>query len=1025
VWSKTVENFIFSIVAAYSKAAQRATPQLTFYMFKHKQLLLTTPVLDVILYHRYSNLNQLLEIVHPDETPENLADNPRTRYSYDAAGNQTSITDPDGKTTHYEYDALNRPTAMILPDDTPETISDNPRILTEYDQAGRTRGIVNQVGKTIVEYEYDAAGRQTLVRQVEGNETREITFVYDAVGQQIAATNTLGQTIEFSYNGLGQTTQVILPDGSTTKFEYDAFSNVIAQTDPKGQTTHFEYDAFDRLTAVIDPLEQRTEYGYDELGNLIEQQDAQGQITHYSYDALGRRTAVVLPGGTLRSESSYNRVGNLVSRTDFNGNTIEYNYDDRYRLISKNLPGETPFVEYGYTPAGQIETITDARGETSYQFDEQGLLLSRIEPDGTEISYTYNDARLIDQLTTPTGTTTYTYDELNRLIGVEAPHSENDTVYSYDLLGNIESITYGNGVVETRSYDSQNRLREVVQRDSNDELLSSYSYTFDAAGNIASVEELDGRRVEYVYDGLNRLVKEEIMDQLEGNRTIEYSYDGVGNRLSRNDSVKGLTVYSYDQYNRLISETTGSEIPVTIDYNYDNNGNLILANTRDSLEQVEYIWNAENRLVGVNKIDGQGQIDNMEYRYDANGIRVASIINGEETRYLIDYHQAYAGDNNYPQVVEEYVQENGTHQTLANYTYGLDLISQNREGEEFFYLADAHSGVRQLTDDRGQVTHDYSYDAYGNLLQPLSDDSNKYLYRGEQYDRELDLQYLRNRYYNLSTGRFISADQFEGLLDTPLSRHRYLYGHDNPVVNSDPTGYITLNEVLQTKIVQAILSNPFFAAFSDDIYAKAWIAGGIYAGAFYINEILFYEKSWRFEQYGGIRWTGSIVNTELASFGGSAKTFSKSIFGFSVGLGVGYQGGLIDLDGQRVKHDGWGLKPKNGTWRNLIIGYMGFSANIGVSLSINKLNGGFSRGELELYDTSNDYNNSNFIGVFSTFALGEGTNGFYGNTLSQPIVVGKTPGSADGNFFSLYSPSYNLGTSIVGISFVYQDPTSN
>jgi len=43
VWSKTVENFIFSIVAAYSKAAQRATPRLTFYIFRHKQLLLTTP----------------------------------------------------------------------------------------------------------------------------------------------------------------------------------------------------------------------------------------------------------------------------------------------------------------------------------------------------------------------------------------------------------------------------------------------------------------------------------------------------------------------------------------------------------------------------------------------------------------------------------------------------------------------------------------------------------------------------------------------------------------------------------------------------------------------------------------------------------------------------------------------------------------------------------------------------------------------------------------------------------------------
>ena len=38
-----------------------------------------------------------------------------------------------------------------------------------------------------------------------------------------------------------------------------------------------------------------------------------------------------------------------------------------------------------------------------------------------------------------------------------------------------------------------------------------------------------------------------------------------------------------------------------------------------------------------------------------------------------------------------------------------------------------------------------------------------YLYRGEQYDSDLGLYYLRARYYNPQTGRFLSRDPEEGV----------------------------------------------------------------------------------------------------------------------------------------------------------------------------------------------------------------------------------------------------------------------
>jgi RHS repeat-associated protein len=59
---------------------------------------------------------------------------------------------------------------------------------------------------------------------------------------------------------------------------------------------------------------------------------------------------------------------------------------------------------------------------------------------------------------------------------------------------------------------------------------------------------------------------------------------------------------------------------------------------------------------------------------------------------------------------------------------------------------------------------------------------------GEQYDQDLGLYYLRARYYNPATGRFLSRDPFDGYLDDPATLHKYLYVGGDPVNWIDPTG---------------------------------------------------------------------------------------------------------------------------------------------------------------------------------------------------------------------------------------------
>jgi len=61
-------------------------------------------------------------------------------------------------------------------------------------------------------------------------------------------------------------------------------------------------------------------------------------------------------------------------------------------------------------------------------------------------------------------------------------------------------------------------------------------------------------------------------------------------------------------------------------------------------------------------------------------------------------------------------------------------------------------------------------------------------YRGEQYDSDLGLYYLRARYYNPGTGRFLSRDPLDGDATQPATLHRYLYVGGDPVNLWDPRG---------------------------------------------------------------------------------------------------------------------------------------------------------------------------------------------------------------------------------------------
>ena len=184
---------------------------------------------------------------------------------------------------------------------------------------------------------------------------------------------------------------------------------------------------------------------------------------------------------------------------------------------------------------------------------------------------------------------------------------------------------------------------------------------------------------------------------------------------------------------------------------------------------------------------------------------------------------------------------------ITSYTRADQLISQERDGAKSYYLYDGFDSVRMLANDECKITDTYTYDAFGNLTESTGETENSFLYRGEQFDSFTGLYYLRARYMNPSTGTFITMDEYAGSIFEPVSLHKYLYANANPVMYSDPSGYLSVGELATTMAIQGIVSSiitaeiqliHFFAtaapnqAFDWGSFWEAVIMGGIFGAGF-------------------------------------------------------------------------------------------------------------------------------------------------------------------------------------------------
>ena len=751
----------------------------------------------------------------------------------DTAGRPTNVVGPAGGATRVTYDALGRPIIVAHPGGFVES--------TTYDAEGRTASVVGPRGEA-TEYEYDELGRlartigpsgaeRTLSYTDEGrvaSETSEwghtVEYEYDGLGRLSRATNGLGAASSYTYDDLGRIASVTEPSGTVTAVGYDA-SGRASSFSRDGATMNVDYDASGKVSSVVEPGGRTTRYQYeqgqpsritDALGGITTMRwsprgleavtDPNGNTQTVERDAQGRVTRRTLADGSFET-TTYDAEALSISRQGFDGRTTVSTVGPDGRPLERRFE-DGAFVRFEYDGTGEAAVVdNDAYGDVVLLRDSEGRVVVQTEPGGVTSSHTYEAGGLPVESVTPGGRMQFRYDsagQMTEAIGPDGSHIE----FGYDETGHLRGIRYPNGIVERRMYDSGEWLSRVSVMQE-DRTIFAEDYAYDDAGMLTSVSDSAGRRVEYAYDALSRLVRETVTaSQGAAPQTTDYEYDAAGN-LTRVASADDTRTLRYDELDQLVSDGVS-------EYLYDPEGRLVEVVGGPEAATMTYD-DAGNLLEVQTTGDAVGQ-HTIRMTYDGLGLMVSREVDGTLRRYVWDRRSQV------PEVVAELDADGEVLST--NLLAGDVILGRIVDGRVQYLHRDYLGSVRLTTSDGGSASPVSHFTAFGRLLDGELDDDQPYGWAGQRFDPASRLYYMRARHYGPRQFRFLSRDPVEPDPRNPQTLNPYAYAGNNPVMNTDPTGrFFGLVGAMVSMGIRGILRANSYAAQSMALKVIAHILG--------------------------------------------------------------------------------------------------------------------------------------------------------------------------------------------------------
>jgi RHS repeat-associated protein len=692
------------------------------------------------------------------------------KYEYDDAGNRTASIDALGRRFETTYDSvLSKPTShtqYLL--GVPSTVggqqlSYTPVVQTiAYDGKGNATAMADPTGITS-QVAYDYRGQVSQITLPARSDASSVPIVSNGVAATVPRN---ARKLTLGYNSAGDLTLISDALGNETRYQTDTLGRTIGATDPLGYSSHGQYNALDQPTGTTDALAQQTALTYDSAGRLTGVVNQAGvTIESYGYDANGRPNRVSDALGQSRT-IVYDNSNRPVSITDRKGQVTTISYDPRGHIVQIDKHGQS--VSYQYDSLGRLVEVRDGASVNRYQYDAADRIAqvdTTTAAGSHRLQYEYDS---LDRVTKRTLTG-------SGIVGAE------ETTYEWDLAGRVLSHTTLIGGQPHRT-----------------------AYEYDVAGRLAARKVQAGATVDLItqrngYDSAERLAQIRYI-KAEGTASellieqIDYGYDANGRRTSKttlNDHGVGAgetpMSATYDAANRMTSVTLslGSATPTYV-LSYDSNDNLTTKqNTTDSADTTTYTWDANDRLMAINRQDL-----NAHFTYDAFGRRLQATITKagqppSTVQYLYEGSQAL-GEIREGRLSQRLLTGLTLDETIAR--IAIDGNGRKDGAKSRIYLTDAlKSVIAQLSDDSSaNIANSYGYSPYGESQSIGPDGTNNPIQYTSRENDGTGLYFYRARYYDSVLKRFISSDPIglAGGLQT------FGYANSDPLRWIDPAGLL-------------------------------------------------------------------------------------------------------------------------------------------------------------------------------------------------------------------------------------------